>query len=31
MLNLGWVPKESKHQIKEAAACDILKFDELPD
>ena len=24
MLNLGWVPKESKHKIKEAAAIDIL-------
>lgn len=31
MLNLGWVPKESKHRIKEAAPIDVLKFDELPE
>ena len=29
MLNLGWIPKESKHNIRETAAADILDFDEL--
>jgi len=31
MLNIGWVPKESKHRIKEIAAIDALNFDELPE
>lgn len=31
MLNLGWVPKDSKHRIKDTAAINILKFDELPE
>ena len=31
MLNLGWVPKESKHKIREAAAIDVLDFDDLSD
>ena len=30
MLNLGWVPKERKHKINEAAAIDVLEFDENP-
>lgn len=31
MLNLGWVPKESKHKIRETAAIDVLDFDDLPE
>lgn len=31
MLNLGWIPKESRHKIRNAAAIDILKFDDLPE
>lgn len=31
LLNLGWVPKDSKGKIKQAAATDILPFDDLPE
>lgn len=31
MLNLGWVPKESKHRILETAATDVIDVNELPE
>ena len=31
MLNLGWVPKNFKHRIREASAIDILPLNDLPD
>lgn len=31
VLNLGWVPLESKHKLRQVAAIDILDFDELPE